>query len=269
MILVPGGRTTIGSSDGFPMERPMFEVDVPPFFMDVHEVTVKEFSAFVDATGYVTQAEKFGNSALIDEASMQWVLLDGANWRMPAGPNGEPASVDHPVTHISWNDATAYAAWAGKRLPTEIEWEHAARGASNSRSRYSPGLSIGPDGFPSGNLWQGIFPYQNTGQDGYFRTAAVGSFGVDSLGLADMAGNVWEWVDSWYRPYPERDQPFTPDEFSARVQRGGSFLCNDSWCHGFRVSARGQSTPESSHYHVGFRCVQDIPGLVIQQEKAK
>lgn len=258
MVLVPGGRTMIGSNDGFANELPMFEVDVPPFFMDAHEVTVAEFDSFVTATGYVTEAEIFGNSAVIDEETKRWTLRDGANWRMPLGPDGSEAVRTHPVTHVSFNDATAFARWAGKRLPTEIEWEHAARGAINDRGRYPSGLQVGPDSYPNANLWQGTFPHQNTAEDGYRYTAAVGEFGSNVLGLMDMSGNVWEWTTSWYRPYADRHSPFEPDEHSARVQRGGSFLCNDSWCHGFRVSARGQSTPESSHYHVGFRCVRDI-----------
>lgn len=261
MVLIRGGRTMIGSDDGFPMERPIFVAAVQPFFLDEHEVTVGQFREFVEATGYETQAERFGNSAVIDEDTKEWVLRDGAYWKMPLGPDADAAQDDHPVTHVSWNDATAYAEWAGKRLPTEVEWEHAARGATNDRSMYSPGLAIDSDGFPVANIWQGTFPFRNTGADGYFYTAPVGSFGRNSLGLMDMAGNVWEWTSSWYRPYNERGLTFKPDEFSAKVQRGGSFLCNDGWCHGFRVSARGQSTPESSHFHVGFRCAQDIPGI--------
>ncbi len=264
MVLVEGGRTTIGSNEGFPTEEPSFEVDVAPFFMDAHEVTVAEFRSFVEASGHVTDAESFGNSAVIDETSKQWILLDGATWKMPFGPEGGSAKDGHPVTHVSWYDAIAYADWAEKRLPTEVEWEYAARGASNNRARYTPGLPIGSDGLPKANLWQGTFPFQNTGADGHFRTAAVGTFGVNSIGLADIAGNVWEWVNSWHRPYSERESPFQPDEFSSRVQRGGSFLCNESWCHGFRVSARGYSTPESSHFHVGFRCVKDIPGIAVE-----
>jgi sulfatase modifying factor 1 len=161
------------------------------------------------------------------------------------------------VTQVSWNDAAAYAAWAGKRLPSEVEWEHAARGGVNRRDRYSWGPELIEEGRHRANTWQGSTRTASL-QDGYLLTSPVGRFGRTSLGLADMGGNVWEWVSDWYRPYAERHLAFTPSADSHRVQRGGSFLCHASYCHGYRVSARGHSTPDSSHFHVGFRTARDI-----------
>lgn len=259
MVFVPGGWTTIGAADGTPDERPEFEARVEPFFMDVHPVTVAQFRAFVDATGHVTEAERFGNAGVLDPERMEWRLVDGATWRQPRGPGTALAPDDHPVTQVSWTDASAYAAWAGKRLPTEIEWEHAARGAENRRSRYAWGDALVERGAHRANTWQGPFPLRNTGEDGHLFTSPVGTFGATPLGLTDIGGNVWEWTADWFRPYTERDRPFTPAATSERVQRGGSFLCHESYCHGYRVSARSHSTPETSLFHVGFRLVQDLP----------
>ena len=263
MVYIPGGETEIGSEKGLPMEMPVFQVEVSPFLMDKHPVTVAQFSAFVEATGHVTQAESFGDSAVLDDVTKNWILLKGANWKYPLGPDQPPANENHPVTHVSWNDAVAYAAWAGKRLPSEIEWEHAARGAVNRRMDYAWGNVLHSDHegehHTHANTWEGNFPQFNTGEDGFLRTSPVGAFGASPIGLEDMGGNVWEWTDSWYRSYAERNQPYTETPQSERVQRGGSFLCNSSYCHGYRVSARSHSTPESSHFHVGFRTVKDVP----------
>ena len=168
--------------------------------------------------------------------------------------------MDHPVVHVSWNDAVAYATWADKRLPTEVEWEHAARGARDNRRPYAWGDSLAEDGAYKANTWQGIFPVRNTVEDGYLYTSPVGAFGETPLGLTDMGGNVWEWTQNWFRPYADRNEPFSPTVQSEKAQRGGSFLCEPGWCHGYRVSARSHSTPETSLFHVGFRCVMDIPG---------
>ena len=262
MVYVPGGKTQIGSDAGLPAERPVFEAQVQPFFMDKHPVTVAQFRAFVEATGYETEAERFGNAGILDYTAHGWRMIDGATWHHPLGPDQPPALDDHPVTQVSWNDAVAYAEWAGKRLPTEVEWEHAARGARNDRRPYAWGQALVSQGQHQANTWQGTFPAYNTGADGYLYTSPVGAFGSTPLGLTDMGGNVWEWCQDWFRPYAERGTPFMPGPTREKVQRGGSFLCNTSYCHGYRVSARSHSTPETSLFHVGFRCVQDIDPAV-------
>ena len=258
MIYIPGGTTQIGSEKGLPMEKPIFETDVDPFLMDTHPVTVAQFRDFVEATGYVTQAESFGDAAILNMETYAWILLPGATWQHPLGPGQPAAEDDHPVTQVSWNDATAYAAWAGKRLPTEIEWEHAARGAESAPYQYAWGNVLYAEGTAKANTWEGTFPVHNSGDDGYLYTSPVGVFGKTPLGLTDMGGNVWEWTDSWYVSYEDRNSMYVPNEQSERVQRGGSFLCNPGYCHGYRVSARSHSTPESSLFHVGFRTVKDI-----------
>ena len=260
MVYVPGGRTHIGAEDGPPAERPVFLADVEPFYMDVHPVTVAAFRRFADATAHVTEAERAGDAGVLDFDTGRWRLVAGATWRFPAGPKAPPAADDHPVTQVSWNDASAYARWAGKRLPTEIEWEHAARGARDARDPYSwGGDALIVDGRHRTNTWQGPFPGQNSGDDGFVTTSPVGRFGRTRLGLTDMGGNVWQWCEDWYRSYADRSKPFAPRPDAEKVQRGGSFLCNPDFCHGYRVSARSHSTPETALFHTGFRCAKDIP----------
>jgi sulfatase modifying factor 1 len=258
MIYVPGGVTLIGSEEGEAIEQPVFAAEVASFWLDASPVTVARFRAFVGRTGYETEAERFGNAGVLVDGT--WRLVDGADWRTPQGPGLPLAPDDHPVTQVSWHDAVTFCAAEGKRLPTELEWEHAARGARDGRSRYAWGDALNEGGRTRANTWEGTFPVRNTAADGYAFTSPVGAFGATDLGLTDMGGNVWEWTDSWFRPYPDRDAPFTPTAASVRVQRGGSFLCNPGWCHGYRVSARGHATPETSLFHVGFRCAQDRPG---------
>jgi len=224
--------------------------------MDRHPVTVAQFRRFVQATGYTTEAERFGDAGIFDREQRRWRLVKGAQWRTPRGPDGPAAPDDHPVTQVSWNDATAFCSWANKRLPTEIEWEHAARGARNTRQPYAWGASLAQQGAPQANTWEGTFPIQNTGADGYQYTSPVGAFGTTPLGLTDMGGNVWEWTASAFRPYPIQGNLEVSDTHP-RVQRGGSFMCHASYCHGYRVSARSQSSPETSLFHVGFRCAKD------------
>jgi formylglycine-generating enzyme len=261
MVYVPGGIVQVGSDEGLAQERPSFWAKVTPFLMDTHPVTVAEFRKFVEATGFKTEAETFGNAGIIDETTdQQWILKDGATWHHPLGPDFPPAPDNHPVTQVSWNDANAYAKWAGKRLPCEIEWEHAARNAQNSRNIYSWGNDIQTNGQYNANIWQGKFPVKNSNEDGFLYTSPVGTFGKTPLGLTDMSGNVWEWQSNWKFNYEAlfRTPAQDSDLGTERAERGGSFLCEPSWCHGYRVSGRSSSTPETSLFHVGFRCVKDI-----------
>lgn len=256
MVYVPAGTTDIGSARGRPVEQPVFSADVDAFWLDRHLVTVAQFRRFVQATDYTTEAEHFGDAGLFDRAKKQWQLVDGAQWRTPLGPDSAAAPDDHPVTQVSWNDAAAFCTWAGKRLPTEVEWEHAARGARNDRQPYAWGASLTKQGATRANTWEGTFPVENTGADGYQHTSPVGAFGETPLGLTDMGGNVWEWTASAFRPYPLQDVSADPPGRSM-VQRGGSFMCHASYCHGYRVSARSHASPETSLFHVGFRCARD------------
>lgn len=258
MVFVPGGKNTIGSETGLPNEQPVFEMEVAPFLMDKNLVTVAEFSEFVDKTGYVTEAEEIGNGVVFNFSQAEWTLVEGVSWRYPNGPDGEPALDNHPVRQISWNDANAYLDWAGKRLPTEFEWEHAAKGGENTRDPYSWGESLVENGTFKANTWNGTFPVQNVAEDGYLQTSPVGEFNITELGLTDMGGNVWEWTESWYRPYFDLNQPYKPNSMSEKVLRGGSFMCHESYCHGYRVSARSHTPPDNALFHVGFRGVKDI-----------
>ena len=259
MVYVPGGVTRIGSERGAPEERPTFEVRVAPFFMDVHPVTVRQFRAFVEATRHVTDAERLGDAGVLDMRTGHWSLVTGASWRHPLGPDGPAAPDDHPVTQVSWNDAAAYARWSGKRLPTEVEWEHAARGGRNSRDPYAWGAELASGGRYHANTGEGAIRGGDPAADGYIHTSPVGAFGTTSLGLSDMGGNVWEWTADWFRSYADRGRPFVPAAGSERAQRGGSFICDSTLCHGYRVSARSHSTPETALFHTGFRLVMDLP----------
>lgn len=260
MVYVPGGETRMGSTEGNADEAPVFRAAVKPFFMDRHPVTVGQFRIFVEATRYVTEAEKFGDAGVFDAATRSWRMVEGASWHHPFGPDQSPAPDDHPVTQISWNDAAAYARWTGKRLPSEVEWEHAARGGQDRQRRYAWGDELHDEhSHPRANTYEGSFPLGDSGADGYRGTSPVGAFGETELGLVDMGGNVWEWTADWYRPYSERGQPFQPTAGSEKAQRGGSYLCSPNYCHGYRVSARSRSTPETALAHVGFRLVKDLP----------
>lgn len=258
MVYVQGGTTNIGSNDGQPNEKPMFETEVTPFLMDKSLVTVADFRKFVVETGYTTETEVYGNGVVFDFERGEWILVEGVTWEYPNGLDGEKAEDNHPVRQVSWNDANAYLEWAGKRLPTEIEWEHAARGGENLEWPYAWGNSLIDNGRYQANTWTGTFPMENIAEDGYLQTSPVGEFNVTQLGLTDMGGNVWEWTQDWYRSYVERNLPFQPNQYSEKVLRGGSFMCHVSYCHGYRVSARSHTTPDNSLFHVGFRGVKDI-----------
>lgn len=251
MVFVPGGTTPIGSDDGPPEERPVFTARVEPFFMDAHPVTVAAFREFVAATGHVTDAERAGDAGVLDVGTGEWRLVAGATWRRPFGPDGPEAAGDHPVTQVSWHDAAAYAQWAGKRLPTEVEWEHAARGARGRAGPYAWGQSLAEGGVLRANTWRS----GDSPDDGYRFTSPVGAFGATELGLTDMGGNVWQWTADWFAPYGGEA---AAAESGEKAQRGGSFLCHESFCHGYRVSARSHSSPDTALFHVGFRCVRDV-----------
>ncbi len=258
MVLVPGGEATIGSERGLPAERPVFTTEVAPFYMDKHPVTVGRFRVFVKETGYVTFSEKIGDGIIFDHAQATWVIAPGVYWEYPLGKENEKAPDDHPVTLLTYDDAVAYLEWAGKRLPTEVEWEHAARGVTNRDQPYAWGEQLIVDGEFMANTWTGRFPEKNLGEDGYVLTSPVGTFGETELGLTDMGGNVWEWTSDWFRSYRDRDTPYEPGEHSEKVTRGGSFMCNVSYCHGYRVSARSHTPPDNNMFHIGFRGVRDI-----------
>ncbi|MEV0210170.1 formylglycine-generating enzyme family protein [Streptomyces sp. NPDC050788] len=278
MVLLPGGTFRMGTEDpdGFrgDGEGPVRDITVSPFWIDVHAVTNERFAAFVDATGYVTEAERFGWSfvfagflpaalrrgAARPEQTPWWCGVEGAYWRAPEGPGSALADRgDHPVVHVSWHDALEYCRWAGTRLPTEAEWEYAARGGLDQR-RYPWGDELTPGGEHRCNIWQGHFPTKNTAEDGYRGTAPVDAYQPNGFGLHNMSGNVWEWCADWWgiehggRP---RTNPKGPERGTSRVMRGGSYLCHRSYCNRYRVAARTSNTPDSSTGNLGFRTVRD------------
>ena len=256
-------------------ETPVHAVELDAYAMDETAVTNAQFATFVKATGYVTEAEDFGISAVFHLAvaaerrdiigaadrTPWWLSVRGASWRHPDGSHSTwERRQNHPVVHVSWNDAQAYCEWAGKRLPTEAEWEHAARGGL-VRKRFAWGNELTPRGRWRCNIWQGGFPTANTGEDGHLGTAPVRSFGANDYGLWNTAGNVWEWCADWfdagyYASTPAHD-PRGPSTGEQRVMRGGSYLCHASYCHRYRVSARSSNTPESTSANIGFRCAND------------
>lgn len=271
MVFIPGGKFQMGSTNGARDEQPRHEVEISGFFLDTHEVTNAQFAAFVKATGYVTEAEQWGWSLVFAPAAEAeervlgaewWAKVAGADWRHPEGPDSTIEGKDRePVVQVSWNDAVAYCKWAGKRLPTEAEWEYAARGGLVGKD-YPWGDEPPAEGRRKMNTWDGVFPLKNTAEDGYAALAPVGSFPPNGFGLYDMAGNVWEWCSDWYAPdyyaqSPPRD-PKGPRDGTMRVMRGGSWLCSASYCSGYRVAHRNSATPDSGLTNTGFRCAKDI-----------
>jgi formylglycine-generating enzyme required for sulfatase activity len=260
MVLLPGGDFFMGTDTGRPNEGPRHAVVLRPFYIDRTDVTVAEFGRFVAATGYKTENEIVGTGEVFDVEKGQWNLAcAGATWRCPDKP-GVAARSDEPVTQVSYFDATAYAKWAGKRLPTEAEFEYAARGGLVG-NEYSWGNELRPGGKPVANWWQGEFPTHNTGEDGYVGRSPVGKFPANGFGLYDMAGNVWQWCgdfadDDYYKASP-KDNPTGPATGTERVIRGGSFLCAENFCQNYRVAGRSRSTPESALNNLGFRCVKN------------
>jgi formylglycine-generating enzyme len=276
MVRIPGGTFRMGNPrrDGYPAdgEGPVHEVTVDPFWMDETAVTNARFAVFVEATGYRTEAETFGWSFVfrmfLPEVLQRnpspvgtpwWRQVFGADWRHPEGPQSDIAGrMDHPAIHISWNDAQAYCAWAGVRLPTEAEWEIAARGGIEGAA-FPWGNELEPGGAHRMNVWQGQFPAQNSQADGYIGTAPAGSYEPNGFGLFCMTGNVWEWCADWFSPTTYRRGPVTnptgPESGGARVMRGGSYLCHASYCNRYRVDSRSSNTPDSSTGNLGFRTV--------------
>ncbi|MDX6318076.1 MAG: formylglycine-rating enzyme, partial [Nocardioidaceae bacterium] len=262
-----------GFGEGYPTdgETPVHEVSLDAFRIDETAVTNAEFATFVRAGGYVTDAERFGTSAVFHlavapdadilhrlEAAPWWLAVRDACWRRPEGGGSSVVTrPNHPVVHISWNDASAYCNWAGKRLPTEAEWEYAARGGSAGK-RYPWGDDLVQGGRWRCNIWQGRFPQDNSQDDGYLTTAPVRTYRPNGYGLWNVAGNVWEWCADWFSPTyyaesPSHD-PGGPRSGTSRVMRGGSFLCHESYCNRYRVAARSSNTPDSTSSNVGFRC---------------
>ena len=291
MAWIPGGTFWMGSEDGNPDERPVHQVLLDGFWMDTTEVTNEEFEKFVRTTGYVTLAERKPDPRDFPGAPAEnlvpgsvvfspppgdvplnnhivwWKYVAGANWRHPEGPSSDIRGREkHPVVHVCWEDAMTFARWAGKRLPTEAEWEFAARGGLD-RAPFLWGKELVPSGKWQANIWQGRFPNENALADGFRSTAPVGTYPPNGFGLFDMAGNVWEWCFDWYRPdaYAQSasknpqgpSDSFDPNEpgMPKKIMRGGSYLCSDLYCTGYRPSARMKSSPDTGLSHTGFRCV--------------
>ena len=253
-LLIPGGEFLMGSNQGMAHERPQHKKHVSTFKLDISPVTVGAFSSWLARHDYTTEADRFGNSMVFDMDTGRWIMVDGANWQFPLGPEQPKAVSNHPVTQVSWNDANQYCESQGGRLPSEAEFEYAAKGAGQYGTPvYAFGDSVGKDGDFLINIYTGEFPFRNDGADGYLYTAPVGETGVTPLGLTDMAGNVWEWTNDWYGPYLK--QPVLKKE---KALRGGSFLCDGDVCHGYRTTGRTHSTPDSSLMHTGFRCAYSV-----------
>lgn len=274
MVTIPGGTFAMGTDDprGYPGdgEGPVHEVDLDPFTIGRTAITNDQFAAFADATGYRTSAEQYGDSfvfagLLPDDfpptqavaAALWWRVVEGACWRHPEGPHSDTADRgDHPAVHISWLDATAFCEWAGARLPTEAEWERAARGGTSGQ-HFWWGHDHEPDGEHLMNVFQGTFPGTNTVADGHVGTCPVGAFGPNPYGLHEVLGNVWEWCHDWFDPgyyaRSPRENPTGPDSGTNHVMRGGSYLCHESYCWRYRVDARSANGPDSSTGNLGFR----------------
>ena len=258
MIFIKGGKFIFGNDSGLERERPEQEVIVQSFLIDKNLVTVNEFRNFVISTNYKSDAEKFGNAIVFVDSINTWKLIDGATWEYPLGNSNPLAFDNHPVTQVSWNDALAYCEFCNKTLPTEVQWEYAAseRGKKKNQLFYW-GNDLVINNKYMCNTWASGYPNSIGFQDGFKYTSPVGYYGANSLGIFDMAGNVWEWCYNWHLPYVGSNQIF-PAELQGKAQRGGSFLCNPNYCHGFRLSARSATSPESSLFHVGFRCAKNI-----------
>ncbi len=293
MVLIQGGSYEMGSAD-FSDSKPIHEVRVNSFLMDEHEVTNEQFAQFVKETHYLTVAERelnpadfpgvakdklvpgsavFSSPAAkvdLNDYTHWWKYVAGANWKHPEGPASSiEGREQHPVVQVCYDDALAYATWAGKRLPTEAEWEYAAR-AGNASTKYYWGTELKPNGAWPANIFQGNFPEKNTKEDGFAATAPVKSFPANHFKLYDMDGNVWEWCNDLYRPdyYSSslKGNPqgpvnsYDPEEpgIEKHVQRGGSFICSDQYCIRYKAGSRGKGETSSAGNNLGFRCVKDV-----------
>jgi formylglycine-generating enzyme len=300
MVRMPGGEFAMGSNEFYPDEAPVRRLTVDPFWIDPYPVTNDRFAAFVEDTGYVTMAERVPDAELYPGARPEdlvpgslvftmtagpvdlhnygnwWRWIHGAQWRHPTGPDSDLEGLgDHPAVHVAFEDAIAYCDWIGGTLPSEAEWEFAARGGLEGK-RFAWGDDDPQETAPVANTWQGRFPYQNTKLDGYFRTSPVGSYPANGFGLFDMAGNVWEWTDDWYVDRPgtliehaccaPRDprggteeesldptKPETP--IPRKVIKGGSHLCTPQYCYRYRPAARQPQMLDTSTSHLGFRVI--------------
>jgi sulfatase modifying factor 1 len=291
MVWIPGGTFSMGSNAFYREERPVRTESVEGFWIDRFPVTNAEFGRFADETGYVTFSERVPTAEMYPDAAPEflapgslvfvkpprpvslrdhrawWAYVPGANWRHPNGPNSSIGyKENHPVVHVTYEDACAYAAWAGKQLPDEVQWEFAARGGLEGAA-YAWGDAANPEGRHMANTWQGRFPFENLAEDGYEGTSPVDAFPPNGYGLHDMAGNVWEWTKSPYAPNNGADKSCcnrdAPDPRSLlHVVKGGSHLCAPNYCLRFRPAARQGETTDSSTCHIGFRCVAWGPNLI-------
>jgi formylglycine-generating enzyme len=284
MVAIPAGRFRMGSEDFYPEEDPVREVEVGELRIDRHPVTAADYRRFVRETGYVTVAErpmdashypdadanllvpgslvfrKTSGPVPLDDHRNWWKYLPGASWKRPGGPGTTINGRDrHPVVHVGYEDAEAYASWAGKELPTEAEWEYAARGGLDGAA-FAWGEEHFPDGKPMANTWQGQFPWQNFKADGFEGTSPVGSFPPNGYGLYDMTGNVWEWTSDWFAGPTAASpccapEPLPGESFPRKVIKGGSHLCAPNYCLRYRPAARQGEAIDTGTGHLGFRCV--------------
>lgn len=282
MIKVDGGRFLMGaeSPDSFLAdgEGPIREVTLDPFLLDTYPVTNERFLEFTRDTGYVTESERFGWSfvfhthipkdmfpSVVEDTVLGiewWCKVPGAGWRRPEGPDSSILKrLNHPVTHMAWSDAAAYCKWAGKRLPTEAEWEFAARGGLEQKT-YPWGDELTPGGRHLCNIWQGEFPLHDAAEDGFAGPAPVDCFPPNGFGFHTITGNVWEWCADWFHPawhiVATKTNPVGPASGTNRVMKGGSYLCHRSYCNRYRVGARTSNTPDSATTNIGFRCARDV-----------